>query len=69
MNDTKTQQLLRNAKQALASYRQQEDDARKALAMAVESTRMAKDKYEALFAKDQDEQVAKLRDEYNHCTK
>ena len=68
MNETKTQTLLRNAKQALESYRQQENEARKALAMAADSTRKAKEKYEALFAKEQEEVVAKLKAEYNHCT-
>jgi TorA maturation chaperone TorD len=58
MNETKTQSLLRNAKQALAYYRQQEDEARKALAMAAETTRKAKEKYEALFTKEQNEAVA-----------
>ena len=68
MNETKTQTLLRNAEQALKSYREQENEARKALAMAVESTRKAKEKWEALFAKEQDEAVARLLSEYRHCT-
>jgi len=68
MNETKTQTLLRNAKQALELYRQQENEARKALAMAADATRKAKEKYEALFMKEQEETVAKLKAEYNHCT-
>ena len=68
MNETKTQILLRNAKHALESYRQQENEARKALAMYADSTRKAKEKYEALFAKQQDEAVAKFKAEYRHCT-
>jgi hypothetical protein len=68
INETKTQSLLRNAKQALDLYRQEENEARKALFMASESTRKAKEKYESLFQKEQDEAVAKLRAEYNHCT-
>jgi len=68
MNETKTQTLLRNAKQALESYRQQENEALKALAMAADSTRKAKEKYEALFLKEQEEAAAKLKAEYRHCT-
>lgn len=41
---------LRRAEQALAAYRQQENDARRALADAVAATKRAKEKYEALFA-------------------
>jgi len=68
MKETQTQTLLRNAEQALKSYREQENEARKALAMAADSTRKAKEKYEALFAKEQDEAVARLLSEYRHCT-
>ena len=68
MRETKTQTLLRNAKQSLEAYRQQENEARKALAMAAESTRKAKVKYEALFAKEQHEDVANLMETYRHCT-
>ena len=69
MNETKTQTLLRNAKQALAAYREKESEARKALASAEQSTKAAKAKYEELFAKEQNEAVAKMKSEYTHCTK
>ena len=67
MNETKTQTLLRNAKQALESYRQQGNEARKALAMIDDSTRKAKEKYEALFLKEENEAVARLKAEYTNC--
>jgi len=66
--ETKTQYLLRNAKDSLQSYRDHENELRKALAAAAESTRKAKEKYEELFLKDQQEQVAALKKEYMHCT-
>lgn len=40
---------LRRAEQALAAYREQENQARRALYEATESTKRAKEKYEALF--------------------
>ena len=69
MNETETQIRLRRATEALAAYRSEENEARKALAAAVESTRKAKEKMEELFARDQAERVKQLEAEYNHCTK
>lgn len=69
MNETKTQYLLRNAEKALQAYREQENEARKALAAAVESTRKAKEKYETLFLQEQNEAVARNKADYRHCTK
>lgn len=69
MKETQTQALLRNAKQALEAYRQQENEARKALASASESVRKAKEKYEALFLKEQEEAVKAMKADYMHCTK
>lgn len=41
---------LRRSEQALAAYREQESNARRALNDAVTSTKRAKEKHEALFA-------------------
>lgn len=41
---------LRRSEQALAAYREQENAARRALNEAIEATKRAKEKYEALFA-------------------
>ncbi len=68
-NETETQSLLRNAKQALEAFREREREARKNLASAVEQTRKAKEKVEALFAKNEDELCAKKLADYRHCTK
>lgn len=40
---------LARAREELAKYRNAENEARKALALAVESTRKAKEKHDALF--------------------
>jgi len=69
MNETETQIRLRRATEALASYLLAENEARKALGHAVKSSRKAKERMEELFHQDQEEQVAKLKAEYNHCTK
>lgn len=69
MKETQTQALLRNAKQALEAYREKENEARKALASASESVRRAKEKYESLFLKEQEEAVKAMKADYMHCTK
>lgn len=53
MNETENQTRLRRAKESLATSREVEAAARKALADAVESTRKAKERYEELFAKEE----------------
>jgi hypothetical protein len=68
MSETQTQALLRNARQALDVYRDQENEARKELARAVELTRRAKEKHGALFAKEEAETVARMKAGYYHCT-
>ena len=69
MTETETQTRLRRAKDALAKCRETENELRKALAAAVESTRAMKERVERLFALDQDEQCKRLRTEYRHVTK
>ncbi len=66
---TKTQFLLKNAKEALEAYRNQENELRKALADAIETTRKAKEKYEDLFGKNEQEVAKALREQYRHATK
>lgn len=69
MKETETQIRLRSANEALASCRAKENELRKALAAAMESTRRTKEKAEELFMQDQDEQVKRMKAEYSHCTK
>ena len=49
INETENQIYLRRSKEALASTREAESNARRALAQAVEQTQKAKEKYERLF--------------------
>lgn len=71
MTDNKTETQIRLARsiEALNVYRDMENAARKTLAIAVEDSRKAKEKYEELFHKDQTEQVKKLKEDYCHSTK
>lgn len=58
---------LRAAKEHLASCRERETEARKTLALAMESTARAKDKYETLFVEAENRQVARLKAaDYRH---
>ena len=58
MNETENQIRLRRAKEALAACQSSENEARRVLAAAVESTKRAKEKYETLF-------MAEDKAEYN----
>jgi len=69
MNETDTQVRLRRAKESLAYYREQADNARQTLAAAKKSARNAKERYEALFLQAEKEAVAQQLSEYRHCTK
>jgi hypothetical protein len=60
---------LRRAKEALTAYQAREAEARKALTEAVESTRLARDKYNALFAATEQREYERRRVTYDHCTK
>lgn len=67
--ETEDQTRLRRAKEALAAYKLSEEEARKALAAAVEATKRAREKYEELFLAVENREAARLRASYNHCTK
>lgn len=69
IHETEDQTRLRRAKEALAQYRQREDEARKALAAAVESTKRAKEKYEEMYLAEEKREVERLKASYLHCTK
>lgn len=68
-HETEDQTRLRRAKEAVAACRDTEDEARKALAAAVESTKRSKDKYEELFLASEKREATRLRAIYLHCTK
>lgn len=69
MNATENQTRLRRAKEALAACKAAEDDARRALADAVESSKRAKERYEVLFMAEESAEVARRRANYLHETK
>ena len=68
MKETENQTRLRRAKESLASCRSAEAEARKALAEATESTKRAKDKYEALFAAEEQAEFNRKKSDYRHAT-
>lgn len=67
-NETEKQVRLRRAKEAVAACRDAENEARKALAAAIESTRKANEKYNELFLAEENAQRKLMRDQYNHYT-
>ena len=66
--ETETQTRLRRAKEALAQAIEQENEARRALRRAEESRKLMKEKYEALFLKEEQEEVQRRMSDYRHCT-
>jgi len=68
-HETEDQTRLRRAKEALSACGEMENEARKALAAAAESTKRAKERYEELFIAVDKREAAKPRDQYRHCTK
>lgn len=67
--ETENQIRLRRAKDALASYRAAETEARRALTSAIESTKRAKERFEELFLKEQQAEVDRRKQDYRHETK
>lgn len=68
-NETEDQTRCRRAKEAVAICQERENELRKALADAVESTKRAREKYSELFQAAENREVARLKASYNHCTK
>lgn len=67
--ETEGQTRVRRTREALASARQTETEARKALAYAVRLTRSLKDKFEELFLAEERAEVARRKFNYCHATK
>lgn len=65
--ETEDQTRVRRAKEAVALCQSRENEARKALAEAAESTKRAREKYEELFAASEQREVARRRAQYNHA--
>lgn len=61
MNETENQVRLRRAKESLAAYRDAETQARKALADAVNATKLAKDRYEELFMAEESAEAVRRK--------
>lgn len=67
IHETELQIRLRNAKEALSSAAEKEIEALRSLRSAEESRRLAKEKYEALFEKEDQAELARRKALYNHC--
>ena len=60
--ETESQTVLRRAKDAIAYYREREEQAIKALASAKEDVRKAREKYEQLFLAEERREAERRRD-------
>ena len=69
MRETETETRLRRATEALAAAREAENEARRALASAVQTTARAKERYSELFERWQQEEVKSRLTDYRHATK
>jgi hypothetical protein len=69
MNETELQTRLRRAKESLAAARAIETTARIALANAVQDTKRAKERYEALFLAEDAAEKNRRNENYRHATK
>ena len=65
---TELQIRLRKAKEALNYATEKESEARRSLAVAEASRRAAKDKFDALFLKEEQTESVLRKATYNHCT-
>jgi hypothetical protein len=68
-SETENQIRLRRAKESVIACQAVEMEARRALASAVESTKLAREKYEELFMAEEKQERARSMRDYNHCTK
>lgn len=66
--ETENQVRLRRAKDALSEAIEKESEARQALRRAEESRKLLKEKYEAIFLQEEQEEVRRRKNEYRHCT-
>ena len=66
--ETENQTRLRRAKENLVALKVAENEARKALAAAVESTKRARERHDELFLKEEIAERARRMKNYNHCT-
>jgi len=67
-HETENQIRLRRAKEILATNRMMENQARKALAEAIEASKLAKERYEELFVAEDKAEFARRKAAYYHCT-
>lgn len=67
--ETETQTRLRRSKESLTALQSLENEARKALADAVDSTGRAREKHDELFLASEQKEYARKKAAYDHCTK
>ena len=65
IHETEDQIRLRRAKEALQACQMQENQARKALADAVSTTKRARERHEELFLAEEKQEVARRQQAYN----
>ena len=68
MNETESQTRLRRAKESIAAYQDAERVARNAHTQAMADTKRAREKYSELFQAEENREVARRLNDYNHCT-
>lgn len=68
MKETETQTRLRRAKEALAVALEKENEARRELRRAEESRKLNKEKYEAIFLQEEQEEFQRRKADYRHST-
>ena len=69
MNETEDQTRLRRAKEAITFCQERENEARRALASAVDSTKRARQQFEELFTEAEKRECARRLAAYDHTTK
>ena len=67
-HETEAQIRLRRAKDAVAIYQDAEASARQAHFQATEATKRARERYEELFLAEQQAEVKRRKEAYNHAT-
>jgi hypothetical protein len=67
--ETDNQTRLRRAAESLAACRLAEDEARKSLALAVNSTKRARQRHSELFEAEENAERKRRQDNYRHETK
>lgn len=69
IHETEDQTRLRRAKESISACQDRENECRRALAAAAESTKRARERFEEIYLAAEKHEVTRLRAQHNHCTK